>query len=97
MYSSFSEAYDREETKTTRIDNAVIKRFSFDLRDEKELVEVKDLFEMVIVDCYADWCQPCKHASKKFEELGQSLQSLFSLNRLVLFKDNIERDDSPHR
>lgn len=100
MYSSFSEAYDREtKTTTTKNNDAIIvnERSSFDLRDNKELTEVKDLFEMVVVDCYADWCQPCKHASKKFEELGKSLGSLFSLNRLILFKDNIERDDSPHR
>ena len=96
MYSSFSEAYndDRVKKQTTE---QVDKRFSFDLRDGEELARVKNDFEVVIVDGYADWCQPCKHASKKFEELGASLQSLFSSKRLILFKDNIDRDDSPHR
>ena len=100
MYSSFSKAYQKDDVVNDN-DNKTAEffgeRFTYDIRNKEELNNVMKEFEMVVVEGYADWCQPCKHAGKKFEELGYALQKLFEMKRVILFKDNIDLEDSPHR
>ena len=41
----------------------------------------------IILDCYADWCQPCKKLMPVLEELAQSHEGKFKLVKLNI--DNL--------
>jgi thioredoxin 1 len=40
-----------------------------DLKEFQELIE--DDSTPLVVDCYADWCMPCKYSSPQFEKLSK--------------------------
>ena len=42
----------------------------------KDLNEmVKDNSTPIVIDCYADWCQPCKYSSPLFEKMSKEYPS----------------------
>jgi len=60
-------------------------------------------YALVVVKAWAPWCEPCKEASKRFNEIIQSIRSTFpSLfmppnPKVIFLDDNIEEEDSIHR
>ena len=73
------------------------KKYSYDLMDGKDLQAVLDKVEIILVDAWAPWCQPCKKAGQKFEALGQKFETFVEQKRLLLLKDNIDEETSYHR
>lgn len=52
----------------------------------KDLNEiVKDKSTPIVIDCYADWCQPCRYSSPQFETLSKKY-----LNKARFVKVNID-------
>jgi len=65
--------------------------------EEKEtFLEILKQYPIVVVKAWASWCQPCKIASPKFQEMGQQFYSLIEKKHLVLFADNIDQPSSIH-
>jgi thioredoxin 1 len=59
-----------------------------DLKSYGELVELSENHEYVVVDCYAEWCGPCKTIAPYFQEL----EDLFASEKVVFAKLNIDND-----
>jgi thiol-disulfide isomerase/thioredoxin len=88
MYSDYSKAYE-DESSPKNI-------YSYDLKDTTDLTKIMGLFPIVIVDAWAEWCEPCKKVSKLYEKLAERFLDEHQ-NRLVIFvKDNIDNPDSYH-
>ena len=86
-YGSYNQSYPAaNETQPT-------KKYSYDLVDGKDLMAVLDTVEIILVDAWAPWCQPCKKAGQKFEALGQKFEPFIEQKRLLLLKDNIDQED----
>lgn len=92
MYASY-ENYNKEDPSSTE----QIERVSFDLEDSSSFDSALQNSEVVIVDAWASWCNPCKKIAPKFEELGHLFLSFVKSGRLLLLKDNIENEDSVHK
>jgi thiol-disulfide isomerase/thioredoxin len=52
--------------------------------DSKRLEEIIKTGNLSILDVFADWCQPCKYVSPKFEELSKEFP------RVQFMKVNLE-------
>jgi len=95
MYPSYESAYRTTDETSDNVQNT--KRFTYDLNNGTQLTHLLRQFEVVVVQGYADWCQPCKHASKKIEKLAEEMHPLFLSKQLVCLRDNIDLEESPHR
>jgi thioredoxin-like negative regulator of GroEL len=62
----------------------------------KDLEVVLDKIEVIIVDAWAPWCQPCKTIGVKFEALGDRFESFIQQKRLLLLKDNIDNEEASY-
>jgi len=58
-----------------------------DIQSKEHLNKLLDSYTFVIIDVYADWCNPCKVIAPKYEELSQT----FSSPESVFCKVNIEK------
>lgn len=54
-------------------------------------------YPVIIVKAWANWCEPCKLASKKFHILAERYQNLIEAKQLLLLADNIDNPDSIHK
>jgi thiol-disulfide isomerase/thioredoxin len=94
MYSNYDRAYEQnpvtEEIKKTP-------RASYDLKDAEDMSRLSKLFPVVVVDAWATWCAPCEKAGLLFEKLANEFASLHDAKRVVFVKDNIGREEPPHR
>jgi thioredoxin-like negative regulator of GroEL len=73
-------------------------KYSYDLMSAKDFEHALQRVEVIIVDAWAPWCQPCKKLSARFEQLGEKFHSFLEAKRLLLLKDNIDDEDrSYHR
>jgi len=65
--------------------------------EEKEtFMDILKHYPIVVVKAWASWCQPCKIASPKYQEMGQHFYPLLEKKQLVLFADNIDQPNSIH-
>ncbi len=55
--------------------------------DEKALGEVVQRYPLVLVDFYADWCQPCRMLAPVIDELAAELRG-----RVVFVKLNVDQN-----
>lgn len=92
MYNNYNFAYKTSET-TTKIQE----RVSFDITNDLDFERLLAMFEIVIVDVWAQWCEPCKKIANRYEALGEKYNEFINEKRLVLLKDDIDSDASIHR
>jgi len=72
-------------------------RFSYDLVDPESFKKALENYEIIAVDAWAPWCNPCKKAGEKFEKLGKKHERHLRSHRLLLLKDNIDEETSIHK
>ena len=94
MYKSYGD-YNQSYPLPAK-DEAPAVKYSFDLMSGNDLKAVLDKVEVILVDAWAPWCQPCKRAGEKFELLGQKFQSFIQEKRLLLLKDNIDQEETSY-
>lgn len=56
----------------------------------EDLERLLDENDLVVVDYYATWCQPCKGYSPKFERAGREMRRMFPKRRLAFVKIDID-------
>ena len=88
-YGEYNQAYAPETKHPQR-------KHSFDLMSAKDLEVVLDKIEVIIVDAWAPWCQPCKTIGVKFEALGDRFESFIQQKRLLFLKDNIDNEEASY-
>ena len=82
------EADEREEIKRRMLEGMAKKQSypSEPLRmDERSFEQTLSDYPVVVVDCYADWCAPCRMMSPMIEELSREFQG-----KIVFGKVNID-------
>jgi len=80
-----------------RMDNPSKIHLIYAIPEEKETFsDILKHYPIVVVKAWASWCQPCKLASPKFQEMGQHFYPLIEKKQLVLFADNIDQPNSIH-
>lgn len=57
-----------------------------EVNDQTFKKEVLESDKPVVVDCYADWCMPCKIYSSEFEEASKILE-----NKVKFVKLNVDK------
>ena len=92
MYNNYNFAYKMNETNTK-----LQERVSFDITEDLDFERLLSIFEIVIVDVWAQWCEPCKKIANRYEALGEKYNEYIKEKRLVLLKDDIDSDGSIHR
>ncbi len=50
--------------------------------DEWRIKVMEELNKPIILDCYADWCQPCKKLTPVLEQITQQHEGKFKLVKL---------------
>ena len=55
--------------------------------DEWRIKVMEELNKPIILDCYADWCQPCKKLTPVLEQITQQHEGKFKLVKLNI--DNL--------
>jgi thioredoxin-like negative regulator of GroEL len=55
--------------------------------DEWRIKVMEELNKPIILDCYADWCQPCKKLTPVLEQIAQQHEGKFKLVKLNI--DNL--------
>jgi thioredoxin 1 len=58
-----------------------------ELQDMKHFEKLSAMFQIIVIDFYADWCHPCKWVSPKFKELSKKYSDY---NNIIFAKCNIE-------
>lgn len=96
MYNSYNFAY---KTNTPdKVDSVEKKeRISFDVTDDLDFERLLTMFETVVVDVWARWCEPCKRIADSYEELGKKYAEFIKEKRLILLKDDIDAEGTIHR
>ena len=88
MYSDYMTAY--EDTSSRK------NIYSYDLKDTEDLTKIIELFPIVVVDVWAEWCEPCKKVSVLYEELAKRFLEAHQKRLVIFVKDNIDHPDSYH-
>ena len=57
------------------------------VHSKHELLQYLKCHKYVILDCYADWCGPCKNIAPKFKEYAQKYSSY-----ITALKYNVDED-----
>ncbi len=66
----------------------------FNLENKEEFQEYLKKYRVVVVDVWAEWCQPCKRIAPRFEALAEKYKN----NPYMIFvKDDIDNDATYHR
>lgn len=73
--------------------SALHRRLNGQVVDNKTLSSALDSFKIVVVYCFAEWCEPCRKAGPIFDDLVQEED----YKSVLFLKDNISRDDSYFR
>lgn len=92
MYNNYNFAYKMNEANTK-----IQERISFDITEDLDFERLLTMFEIVIVDVWAQWCEPCKKIANRYEELGKKYTQFINEKRIVFLKDDIDSDGSIHR
>jgi thioredoxin 1 len=58
-----------------------------EIETKQEYLDLMKLNKLVIIDCYTDWCKPCKIYSKSFSDFEKRLDS----DNIIFAKTNIEK------
>lgn len=93
MYKSYG---DYNESYASSQEEIPSKKYSYDLMSSEDFHKVLPRVEVILVDAWAPWCQPCKTLSVKFEQLGDKFSSFLENKRLLLLKDNIDEEENSH-
>lgn len=95
MYKSYGAYNDAPPTSSVN-QLSDVKKYSYDLMSSADLQKVLHQVEVIVVDAWAPWCQPCKKAGIKFELLGEKFRSFIEQKKLLLLKDNIDNEDNSY-
>lgn len=87
-YGNYHSSVDAHEPPT--------QKYSYDLMSGKDFEQALQRVEVIVVDAWAPWCQPCKKLSARFEQLGEKFHSFLEAKRLLLLKDNIDDEDTSY-
>lgn len=68
-----------------------IPRVSIDLQNVQHLQKLLKTKRIVIVDAWANWCQPCKLIANDYEKLAAEYPDI------IFCKDNIDSEESYHK
>jgi len=93
MYNNYNFAYKTEYQNSLK----EVERVSFDITDELDFDRLLSIFEIVVVDVWAKWCEPCKRIADRYEEIGKKYSDFINEKRLVLLKDDIDSSGTLHR
>lgn len=100
MYRTFEQYNDREEDKRASSGNSSVKkdrpRITYDLMNTEDFLRVLPEIPIIVVQAWASWCQPCKRASEKFEDLGYRLEPYLLQQKILLLRDNIDNEETSH-
>lgn len=88
MYSDYMTAYEDTSSKKNI--------YSYDVKDTEDLSKIMGLFPIVVVDVWAEWCEPCKKVSVLYEDLAKRFLEAHQKRLVIFIKDNIDQPDSYH-
>ena len=63
-------------------------RLDIEIKDKKQKDFILNNHRIVVIDIYADWCQPCKQIEGRYYNMAQKYNS----KQVVLLKENIEKN-----
>lgn len=93
MYGNYTSAYpEKKPVAVTSQESIYIK----DIQSQNfgELLQVN---KIVVVKAWASWCEPCKVAKEKTEQLASQLVDYINNNYICFLNDNIDHEKSFHK
>ncbi|MBS3815881.1 MAG: thioredoxin [Hadesarchaea archaeon] len=82
-----------KQIKEEKVQEMMSEKSNSDFPDEpvtltaKKFSEVTDEYPLVVVDCWAEWCPPCKALEPRIEELAEELSG-----KIVFGKLNVDEN-----
>jgi thiol-disulfide isomerase/thioredoxin len=55
--------------------------------------QILELFPIVVVDVWADWCNPCKLILPKYINLAVKYKQYFEQQKIIFLKDEAKKDE----
>jgi len=97
MYRTFEQYNEKEEQEKRTADLRKQRpRITYDLMSTEDFLRVLPEIPVIVVQAWASWCQPCKRASEKFEDLGYQLEPYLLQQKVLFLRDNIEDEEKSH-
>lgn len=91
-YGNYKKAYNMEEEQSSDEKNII-----FDIENHDNFNQILELFPIVVVDVWAQWCNPCKKIYPRYVELSKKYETYFHQKKIIFLKDDVDRDDSIHK
>lgn len=99
MYNNYNFAYKSEsvQNKNESTMKNIQERISYDITEDLDFERLLNIFEIAVVDVWAQWCEPCKRIADSYEALGRKYLNFIQEKRLIFLKDDIDSDGTIHR
>jgi len=69
------------------------KKYVFDIDTVESLDQILNIFPIVVVDVWADWCNPCKLILPKYINLAVKYKHAFEQKQIIFLKDEAKKDE----
>ena len=99
MYNNYNFAYKPNFSNNSGVaaTSKLEDRISYDITEDLDFERLLTMFEITVVDVWAQWCEPCKRIADSYEALGKKYVDFMQQKRIIFLKDDIDSDGSIHR